>query len=342
MRLLWEISTSSKTQLRINLKKSTLKYELETPIPSIFVLSIDDQFVLEEYLEPNSSIFMKFTETTDDDNNLTFTGEGTVKTYNCSMNINCGKISKMIGPTSKFSVYIPVRHLKYEMNGDTYKYTYSDKSVWKPEGEIAAETKRYQDDRKTVNVKEPVEQKSFSVEPGYNSYPTSTPMARPPSNNYHKAYSDRIHQKIRVELPSPNSTIQNRSDLGASYMPDNKTNREPEDREFLEVIQRCQDLSVHKDIVQDLINWSYHNRQMRGTTHHLLTEEDILTKADQIKKKSVENESPYENLQLNRNVKLDKREEETLDQQFMTPKDIEEQELRKTLNKVIIFTQNIL
>ena len=125
-------------------------------------------------------------------------------------------------------------------------------------------------------------------------------------------------------------------------MPDNKTNKGPEDTEFLEILHKCQDLSVKEDIIQDLINWSYHNRQMRGTTHHLLTEEDILTKADQIKKKSVENESPYENLQLYTKVNLEKKEEETLDQQFMTPKDIEEQELRKTLNKVIIFTQNIL
>ena len=114
MRLLWEISTTSKTQLKINLRKSTLKYELETPIPSIFVISMEDQFVTEEYLEPNSSILMKFTEATDEDNNLTFNGEGTIKRYSCSMTINCGKISKVIGPTSKFSVYIPVKHTKFE------------------------------------------------------------------------------------------------------------------------------------------------------------------------------------------------------------------------------------
>ena len=148
MRLLWEVSTSSKTQLKINLKKATLKYELHATIPSIFVLQMEESFILEENLEPNSSIMMEFKETTDSENNLTFAGEGTVKSYNCTMNINCGKINKKSGTVSKFTIYIPIKHLKYERDGDSYKYTYNDRSTWKHESEIAEATKKYQDVKK--------------------------------------------------------------------------------------------------------------------------------------------------------------------------------------------------
>ena len=117
MRLLWEVSTSSKTQLKINLKKTTHKYEIETTIPSTYVLSMDELFILEENLEPNSSIMMTFEETTDSENNLTFAGEGTIKTYNCTMNIHCGKIDKKSGKTSRFTIYIPIKHLRYERSG---------------------------------------------------------------------------------------------------------------------------------------------------------------------------------------------------------------------------------
>ena len=79
MRLLWEVSTCSKTQLKINLKKATHKYDLQTTIPSIFIIQMDEKFILEENIEPNSSIMMNFKETTDSENNLTFNGEGTVK-----------------------------------------------------------------------------------------------------------------------------------------------------------------------------------------------------------------------------------------------------------------------
>ena len=253
------------------------------------------------------------------------------------MNINCGKISKLIDPTSRFSVYIPVKHLKYENRGDTYKYTYGDKSIWKPETTIAAETKRYQDERKTVNVKEPNEDRTSISMSDHSPYQESTPMRRPPANQYHKAYSDRIHQKIQVKLPSPISTIKNRDDLGASYMPDNKTNEEPEDTQFLELLQSCQEMSVHGDIVKSLIDWSYHNRQTRRNTQHVLSEEEILAKADEIKKKSVENESHYANLDLYGDVKLEKKQEDTIDQQYMSQADIDEEKLRKTLTEVIIF-----
>ena len=68
MRLLWEVSTSSKTQLKINLKKATLKYELQATIPSTFVFKMEESFILEENLEPNSSIMMEFKETTNSEN----------------------------------------------------------------------------------------------------------------------------------------------------------------------------------------------------------------------------------------------------------------------------------
>ena len=285
----------------------------------------------------------KFTEQTDQDKNLFFSGEGMIKKYACSMQISCGTIPKLISPASSFSVYIPVKHLKYQNRGDTYKYTYGEQTIWKPETTIAAETKKYQDERKTVNVKDPTEDRTSISISEHSRYHESTPMRRPPANEYHKAYSDRIQERIQVKLPSPISTIRNRDDLGASCLPEDKTTEEPEDIQFLELLQSCQEMSVHGDIVKSLIDWSYYNRQTRKTTKHVLSEEEILAKADEIKKASLENESHYANLgDLYGDIKLERKQENTMDQQYMSQADIDEEKLRQTLTEVIIFTKSIL
>ena len=340
MRLLWELSTPSKTQLKINLKKSTLKYEIDPTIPSNLMITMDDLFIMEEHLEPNSSIKMKFTEQTDEDKNLFFSGEGIIKKYACSMQISCGTIPKLISPASSFSVYIPVKHLKYQNRGDTYRYTYGEQTIWKPETTIAEETKKYQEERKTVKVN-PNEKSSISISE-HSRYHESTPVRRPHANEYHKQYSDRIQERIKVKLPSPISMIKNNDNLGASCLPEDKTTEEPEDIQFLELLQSCQEMSVHGDIVKSLIDWSYYNRQTRKNTKHVLSEEEILAKADEIKR-AEETESHYANLgDLYGDIKLERKQENTMDQQYMSQADIDEEKLRQTLTEVIILKTSIL